>query len=94
MIAAILLATACTTTNSYSHTAGATGAYSQTWIHKVKCGRNYTETEHRVGRTARGTVSDERASKVEKYPHWQRHEWLQTITARGTVTVKVTNTSG
>jgi hypothetical protein len=85
---------ACKTTHTYTHTTSATGAHSQTWTTKDACGKNYRKWEHRISVTAKGASSDEELYKIETYPHFWQREVLNSVSAKGAVSYKVTVTTG
>lgn len=88
-------AATCTTSHSYSHSVTARGTQTQTWIVKHTCGRDYTETEHHVTHSRTGATTDMHFVKdMYRYPHWWKHETTRSVSAKGTVTYRVTNTSG
>lgn len=88
-------ATACVTTHSYAHTVTSRGSQSWTWVTKRACGRDYQKWEHRVSRSYTRAHSDEQLYRNEyAYPHYRQHEVLNSWTAKGTHTIKITNTAG
>lgn len=88
-------AATCTNTHSYSHSVTSRGTQTQTWTAKHKCGRDYTENEHRVTHSYTGAVTDMRMTKVMyAYPHWREHRVTESVSKAGTVTVRTVNTSG
>lgn len=97
MIAAIALiaATSCVNSHSYSHTHTALGSQTWTWTTEHKCGHDYQKWTHRSFQSYTGSVSDEHTYRDEmRYPHYTQRSVLESISAKGTVTWKVTNTSG